>query len=314
MLYSKEHLTFNSTNGSDTIHYYVYSPQDKPRALLQLSHGMCEYIERYDHLADFLTSNGIIVFGNDHLGHGKNIDNDDNLGYFSKKNGWKYLASDLNILTQKMKQQYPELPCYLLGHSMGSFVARNYIVRYGQNIDGAIICGTSGGNALSPAGIFFADIIKLFKGDRHRSAFLNDLAFKNYNRKFKDPVSVHDWLSKDRKIVEKYDNDKYCNFIFTTSAFIDIARLLDSVSDSEWYNAVPKNLPIHLIAGDMDPVGNYGKGVMKVYKKLENKGIKNLSVKLYKNDRHEIFNETDKDVVMKDILRWLNAQIKDYNN
>lgn len=309
MSYTKCLDTFISSNSIDHITYYIYTPADKVRGIVQLSHGMCEYIERYEDFIQYLTDNCILVCGNDHLGHGNSVSNDAGLGYMAKKNGWKYIIKDLHTTTLKIKEMYPDVPFYLLGHSMGSFAARNYITKYSNDIDGVIISGTSFSNIFSDAGIFFADITKLFKGSKYRSRFINNLMFKNYNDKYEDSTSDFDWISKDKNIVNKYEKDPHCNFIFTASGFKDCFCLLNSVSTNAWYKNVPKDLPILLVSGSMDPVGNYGKGVKKVYKKLKSNKVTDIRIQLYPSDRHEILNETDKKQVYKDILKWLNYYI-----
>lgn len=306
MDYTKTLKTFSSSNSTDTITYYIYAPIEKIRGILQISHGMCEYIERYEDFIKFLTSNGILVCGNDHLGHGFSVRNDDNLGYFAKRNGFNFLVEDLHTTTLKIKEMYPDIPFYLLGHSMGSFITRNYIAKYGNEINGVIISGTSSGNSFTGAGIFFAKMIAFFKGNKYRSLFLNNLLFENYNRKYKNSTSKFDWLSKDKNIVNQYEKDSHCNFIFTVSGFKDLLKLLNSVSASQWYKKVPKDLPILLVSGDMDPVGNYGKGVKSVFRKLKSNKLEDLHIKLYPDDRHEILNEIDKNQVYNDILKWLN--------
>lgn len=305
MNYTKTLNTFKSNNNNDTITYYIYTPVEKIRGILQISHGMCEYIERYEDFIGFLTSNGILVCGNDHLGHGNSISGENSLGYFSKRKGYKSLVEDLHTTTLKVKEMYPDVPFYLLGHSMGSFVARNYITKYGDDINGIIISGTSAGNIFSGAGIFFSQITKLFKGAKYRSRFLNNLLFNNYNKKYENTTSTFDWLSKDKDIVNKYENDPHCNFIFTASGFEDLIKLTNSVSTGDWYKNVPKDLPILLVSGDMDPVGNYGKGVNKVFKRLKSHKVEDIQIKLYPSDRHEILNETDKAQVYSDILKWI---------
>lgn len=306
----KTTLTFKSCNGVDTISYVVHTPEEKPRAIIQIAHGMSEYIDRYDEFAGFLNQHEILVCGNDHLGHGKSASSDDNLGYFAKKNGWECVVKDAFKLTKIMKKEYPDIPYFLLGHSMGSFVARNYITHYAKNIDGAILSGTSGKNSLCGVGIMLADIISLFKGEKYRSQLLDSTAFKDYNIRYENSTSKYDWLSRNKDNVDKYAKDKYCNYIFTAKGFSDVSKLLASVSSKKWYQNVPRDLPIYLISGDMDPVGNYGKGVESVYNSLKEIGVTDLSIKLFKDDHHEILNETDREVVYQDVLNWVESHIK----
>lgn len=309
MKHTKTINTFKSSNSINIITYYTYVPKEKIRGIVQISHGMCEYIERYEEFIKYLTDNLILVCGNDHLGHGKSVLNDNELGYMGKRKGWKYLVEDMHTTTVKVKEEYPDIPLYLFGHDMGSLVTRNYITKYGNEVDGVILSGTSDSNIFSWSGIFFVNMIKLFKGAKYRSRFLNNLVFNKYNIKYENSYSALSWLSKDKEVVTQFQNDPHCNFIFTASGFKDLFCLLNSVSQSESYKRVPKDFPIFLISGDMDPVGNYGKGVKSVFRKYKNNKTKDVSIKLYSSDRHEVLNETDKKQVYNDILKWLNESI-----
>jgi alpha-beta hydrolase superfamily lysophospholipase len=304
----KTEASFLSTNGTDEITYYIYSTEN-PKAILQISHGMCEYINRYEPFAAFLNANGIIMCGNDHLGHGESARLKGSLGYFANENGWRYLAEDLRKTKELTEAAYPDLPYFLLGHSMGSFVARDYLTKYGTGLAGAIISGTSGGEKLADIGLLMARRIKNSHGEKYRSKFLSGLAFKGYTKKYDDVQSGYDWLSKDRNIINDYAKNPLCNFTFTTSGFIDLFTLLKHVSTLEWAHKVPKALPVYMISGAMDPVGAYGKGVGKVYERLKKAGVKDLELKLYKDGRHEMLNELNKEDVYKDILLWLEKHL-----
>ncbi len=309
MNYTKSSNTFKSSNCSSDVTYYIYQPATTPKGIVQISHGMCEYIERYEHFIDFLTGHGFLVCGNDHLGHGKSVTSKDKLGYFAPENGWTCLPDDLSILTKIMKDQYPDLPYFLLGHSMGSFISRIYITRYADLIDGVIICGTAGTNPLTWAAKIITRLMKKIKGPFHRSNLVNSLMFGKYNNKFENARTTHDWITRDTAIVDTYLKDDYCNFIFTTSAFCDLVMLLDTVSKDSWYKAVPKKLPFYLLSGDMDPVGDWGKGTKEVETRLKKENLEDFSSKFYKDFRHELLNEIGKEEVYEDILIWLNQRI-----
>ncbi|MFA9463519.1 MAG: alpha/beta fold hydrolase [Velocimicrobium sp.] len=309
MNYSKEVHTFKSSNGHNLVTYFIYKPLTSPRAILQISHGMCEYVERYEHFIDFMTIQGILVCGNDHIGHKNSVANKEDLGYFASRNGWTYLTKDLATLTRSIKKEYPNLPIFLFGHSMGSFIARAYLVEYPDLLNGAIICGTAGTNPILGLGKFFISMVKTLKGDRYRSKFLDNLMFGSYNKKYATVRTAKDWLSTDETIVDTYLKDEYCMFIFTTSAFHDLSMLLGSVSSNEWYRFVPKNLPIYLISGSMDPVGNYSKGILEVAERLNAQQLSDFSYKLYPNYRHELLNEIGKEEVYQDVLNFVNTHI-----
>ena len=298
--------TFLSSNGKDMVAYSVYEPQ-RPRAVVQISHGMCEYMGRYDEFARFLCDKGFVVCGNDHLGHGQSAGTPDQRGYMGK-NGWRYMVEDVHILTGLIKKQYPALPYFLLGHSMGSFIARAYLSRYGRELAGAVIMGTSGGNPLSGLGIGVERILTRLYGPGHRSRLLQGMAFSAYNRRFPGEGGSA-WLTRDREITRKYDQDENCNFVFTTDGFDNLFHLLRFVSRKDWAGTVPKDLPLILLSGEDDPVGDYGRGVLKVNRRLKAAGISDLTCKLYPKGRHELLNETNRHEVYEDIAHWLDARL-----
>lgn len=312
MAYEKTAGFFESANGIDRVAYYIYTPKETPWAILQLSHGMCEYIQRYEQVPflDVLTGAGVLVCGNDHLGHGSTAPTREDLGYFDQKDGWRTLPEDLHRMTALIRGRYPGLPLFLLGHSMGSFAARAYLSRYGEELTGAILVGTSGGQPLAGVGMALARLIGVCKGERYRSRLINGMAFGLYNRRYKTRRSSFDWLTRENEVVDRYMEDPYCHFLFTINGFYNLFHLLKTVSSKEWAESVPKDLPILLLSGDMDPVGQFGKGVEKVARRLKEAGVRQVSCKLYKDARHEIINETNRDEVYRDLLQFLKAKGK----
>lgn len=311
MSYIKNEFFFPSGSGLCDIHAASYKPDGVTvRAVLQIAHGMAEHFERYEAFISFLCDNGIAVFVNDHVGHGKSIKNDSELGFFGTADGsWKNFVEDCRKLTLIAKEEYPDAPYFFFGHSMGSFVARSYAAKYANDITGAIFCGTAGANPAVSAGIAVAKLIAKFKGDHHRSNLINGMAFGAYNKKFEGRTPF-DWLTKDTDIVDKYIADKYCGFLFTAYGYRDMFGLLGYVSSKEWYASMNKNLPVFLIAGKDDPVGNYGKGIEEVKNKLSAAGVKDVSMTLYNNCRHEILNESDTvATVESDVLKWIERYI-----
>lgn len=311
MNYSKTTGSFPSCNKKTDDAWYCYAPAEGGiRGVVQLSHGMCEYVERYEPLADFLCGQGIAFCGHDHPGHGRSAPTKEELGFMDEKDGAALLVADLKRMNLLVQEKFPGVPLFLLGHSMGSFVARAYLSRYAEGLAGAVICGTSGGNPGAKVGVTIANSLIRQKGDHYRSKRLNDIAFGTYNKKFgENPPTAYEWLAKDRALVDRYNDDPWCNFTFTTAGFRDLFTLLQQISAPEWAKSVPKALPLYLIAGEMDPVGDYGKGVRKVAARLMEAGTRDLSLRLYPEDRHEIFNETDKQKVYADLLGWLNAHL-----
>ena len=296
-------LEVKSTDNIHTLRGKIFIPNGEIKGLFHLVHGMTEYIDRYDHLFSFLAENGFVAFGYDHLGHGETAESDDELGFIAHKDGWKYLVNDVVTFTKAVKKIYPDTPTVLMGHSMGSFIARLVCESYANEYNKFIFCGTSGPNPASSAGLLLVKIIKAFKGEKHKSNLIQNIAFGSYNNGFQGDTP-YEWLTNDREIINKYAADKYCTFRFTVSAMGDLMNLLSKCNRGAWFKSLDGTKPILLIAGDKDPVGNYGKGVKAVYEKLIKNG-KKCDIKLYENCRHEIHNDICKDEMFSDILKFI---------
>lgn len=288
----KTEFYFPSVSGLADIHAAKYLPEGEVKAVVQIAHGMAEHLERYEKFAQFLTDNGVALYINDHLGHGKSVKNDDELGYFGASDGWKNFIEDCHKLTEIAKKENEGKPYVFFGHSMGSFVARAYAFKYSEDIDAAVFCGTSGANPLASVGKVLAGLIAKVKGDHHRSKLIDKMSFGAYNNKT-EKRTAFDWLSVDKKNIDDYLADPYCGFLFTATGSKDLISLLSFVSDKSWYEGFNKSLPVLLIAGSEDPVGQYGKGVREVADKLKSAGVKSVDMKLYDGYRHEILNEPD---------------------
>lgn len=307
---SVSQIIYRSQNAAQDVQGYIYQQDDvTPKAVVQIAHGMCEYFLRYDEFARFLAKEGFVVCGNDHVGHGSSIRQEHELGYFAPRNGHHILVEDVHQLTQMMKTQYPELPYFLLGHSMGSFIVRAFLDRYSDELDGAILSGTASGNPFLGLGISIADKLRHTHGERHRSNFLRKLSGLSTSH-YKDPfLPEFDWITRDRAIVQAYADDPKCNFLFTAAAYQDLFTLLKKVNQRHWGEKIRKDLPLYLFSGSDDPVGNFGKGVQKVFNHLQGIGITDVSLKLYEQGRHEMLNEINRDEVYQDTLDWLNAHV-----
>ncbi len=303
MDYEIRNMSIGSTDNIHTLEGKIFIPKGEIKGLFHIVHGMTEYIDRYDHLFAFLAENGYVAFGFDNLGHGKTARDKTELGFIAHKNGWKYLVHDCITYSKAVKEMFPGKHLTLMGHSMGSFITRLSIEHSGEVYDKYIICGTSGPNFLSKVGLLIVKSIKLFRGEKHISKFVNNLAFGSYNKHF-GSTSEYGWLTNDREIIEKFENDEYCNFKFTVSAITDLLKLLSNSNRKAWFKAIRKDLPILIISGKEDPVGNYGKGVAVVHKRLKANGC-NVEMKLYKNCRHEIHNDSCKAEMFLDILSFL---------
>ena len=293
--------SFRSCDKVHDIAYYTVFPQTAVRGVVQIAHGMAEYFERYSGFADFLAEKGFVVCGEDHLGHGRSVSDDTDYGYFAQREGWQCVVKDMYKLTRMMKKSYPEVPYFIFGHSMGSFLARAFVTRYHRALDGAVFCGTSGGQGGTEAMLSMLDVAKRIHGEKHKGELFNKLAFGSYNNGITPRNSDFDWLSRDTAVVAKYCNDKRCGFTFTLNGFENLVKMIWFVSNDKWYSSYPKNLPTYLISGSADPVGNYGKGVLKVFNNL-NLNNCNVEMKIYKDARHELLNELNKDEVYADVL------------
>ena len=301
---------FNSSTGKNKIHARMCVPDAEPRAIVQIIHGIAEYIDRYDEFMSFLADNGIIAVGTDHLGHGKSIESDEQTGFFAYDNGWDYVVRDEEVLRLAMHENYPELPIIVFGHSMGSFMTRTLLIRYPDAFNAAIISGTGNqGAALVNGGLFMGNLVTGLKGAHHYSKILNNLAFGSYNKIYENPKTEYDWLSRDEANVQKYIDDPLCGFIPTCSLFRDMMTGVKFITNKKNLTAMNKDMPVYFMSGDMDPVGECGKGVQKAYNNFLEAGMKDVSIKLYPGGRHEMLNEINKDEVYSDILTWLGSKI-----
>lgn len=303
--------SFHSATGITDIYVQSIAPESKAdiRGIISVVHGMAEHSDRYQDIAKMMCEKGYAVFMHDHAGHGKSIESVDDLGFFGNKDGAENVVDDVRTVVELAKKSYPGVPVIIWGHSMGSFITRRAIAKYPSLAEGAVICGTSGANPAAGAGIAVAKLISYILGSRHRSKLLDTMAFGSYNKKFTGNTGF-EWLSENKENVDTYVQDAKCGYKFTAAGFKDLFTLLSSVSTDEWYNSVPSDLKIYLIAGDMDPVGNYGKGVTEVYEKLKATGHNNTSIKLYKGLRHEIHNECCREKIVGDILTFADSVTK----
>ena len=308
----RKEYSIPSKSGVADIYARCWIPSDGVKAVFQIVHGMAEHGERYEEFASFLCQKGFAVLVDDHVGHGKSVNSDEDLGYFGESMGWDALVEDERALTENIKNEFPDIPVIFFGHSMGSFIAREYIRRYrnDERIKGAIFCGSSGKNPAAAIAIKLADAIANAKGSKYRSAFINKLAFGAYNAKIKNPKTDFDWLTTDTEIVDKYIADKYCGFLFTATGYRDLFTILHTVSGKDWYNGVPNDIPILVTSGEADPVGAYGKGIKEIYNGLIGSGKKDVTVKLYSGMRHEILNEVERTKVYEDISAWSLSKIR----
>lgn len=309
----KEEFTFDSRDGSTKLHAVRWTPAGKVICILQIVHGMAEYVERYEALAEYLGERGILVTGDDHLGHGKSVGENGTYGYFCDQDPATVVVRDVHRLKKLTQEEYPGVPYVILGHSMGSFILRNYLFRYGSGIQGAIICGTG---SQPPALIKVCKAVTAIQGmlfgQKHVARFIDKMAFGSYNKRIPDAKTAFDWLCTDSAVVDAYLKDPLCGFTFTVNGFQTLFTLLDRLSQEENLWAMPGELPVHFIAGAMDPVGDYGAGVRRAYEDFLKAGMEHVSIRLYAEGRHELLNEKNKQQVYEDIYPWIMERVKEY--
>lgn len=306
-----ENIFYMSKDGKNRIHACVWRPEGEIRGVLQIIHGMSEYAERYAPFAQFLNAAGIAVCAEDHLGHGQSAAEADALGRFDDNHDFNTVLSDIRTLHLKMKEEAEGLPYFIMGHSMGSFFCRIYISKFGNELSGSIIMGTGfmSGALLSTA-LALTRLNALFCGWENRSKFIKSLAFGSYNKKFKADNDKNSWLSRDKENVKKYNSDSLCGFDFTDNGYYVLFSAIKEACSKKTINAAPKDFPVLFVSGKDDPVGNYGKGVIKTFDKFKAAKVKQVECKLYEGARHEILNDFCKSSAQEDILSFIEKNLK----
>lgn len=327
----EEHFTFPSALPAETgqekapdIHAKQWlPPAGMPvRGVVQITHGMCEHIERYNHFASFLASHGFAVCGQDTIGHGKSVETPSDWGHIPAQGGKEALIENVHalrgIMQERLAGEYGAqgegveaseagpFPYFMFGHSMGSFIVRNYVAHYAQGLAGAIVCGTGHQpGAVAAGGLAMARLIARTKGERYISNTLYNLAEGAYGKAIEEPRTPLDWLSTNPAVVDAYIEDPACGYRFTAGAYVTLMGLLSDLSKKSTTARIPQDLPLFLIAGASDPVGNCGRGVAQVYKEYKQAGLRDVDLRLYLGMRHEILNEPENKKVYDDVLQWL---------
>ncbi len=308
--FQKKTEFFQSSDGLHRIRLYAYQGQDQaPKAVIQLCHGMAEYVERYEPMIQWYVDRGFAVCGNDHLGHGQEAEETGSLGFFAEKEGWTFVLQDLKTVNEWIHAAWPGVPVFFYGHSMGSFFARLYAFRWPETIRGAVFSGTAGPGPVNGAGKALASVIASVRGPRFVSPFLVKANMGHYLDRIQAPVNEDAWLTRDEEVCRAYLADPLCGFPFTASAYRDMLTVLCQVSGKAWFQGFPKDLPVLLAAGGMDPVGGYGEGVRKVFSGLISAGLTDLTCQIWPEDRHEIHNELDREEVFRFITGWLEERL-----
>lgn len=306
----KKEFTFPSTDGRTKIHGIEWIPEGEVKAVLQIAHGMVEYVDRYDEFAVYLADRGFYVVGHDHLGHGQSVCSAEDYGHFPQPDGNKLVVGDIHRLRGMTEEKYPGTPYFMLGHSMGSFLLRQYLTMHAKGLAGAVIMGTGHqpGIILS-AGQLVCKMVAAFKGWKCQSQLVNNLSFGSYNKKFEPAETPNDWLTSDKEKRNQYVDDPLCGYTFTVGGYYQMFEGMKVLDAKGSVTKIRKDIPVFFVAGAEDPVGDFGKGVQKIYEKYKAAGICDVSIKLYENDRHEILNETDRWQVYEDLYTWFISKI-----
>lgn len=299
-------FTIDSRDMKTKLACYAWEPKSGARAILVMAHGMTEKMMKYKELAEYLMSQGIIFTGLDHLGHGKSAPTHDDLGFFCEQDPATVVVRDLHRLKKTIQAENPGLPIYVMGHSMGSFIVRNYIERYGTGIQGAVI---QGGNdtpwTIGITGKIITRIIALFHGWRYRSQFCTRVTIGSYVKSF--PDDPNGWISKRREIRDKHEDDPECDFVFTLNGYYTLAELTLRAGNKKLIANIPKELPLFILSGAEDPVGEMGKGVQRMYELYRSCGMKKIKLDIRPGDRHELHNEEDRYQVFEEIKDFILA-------
>lgn len=306
---------FADTEGRDIFVYKWASDQEnsewrsRPKGVVQIAHGMAETAARYERLARVLAEAGYIVYANDHRGHGNTARSADELMVIGE-NGFERMTEAMSLLTDRIAAEHPGLPVFLFGHSMGSFLAQQYMYRCGSKLRGVILSGTSGRQGpLLGFGIRIAESLCARKGAEHRSELLMGLSLGGYNRVFRPNRTAFDWLSRDEAEVDKYVQDPLCGALPTAGFFRDMFHCLQDIHRWSHMERIPKELPVYIFAGDRDPVGRQGKGIKQLVDMYRKLGLRDVAWTLYPGGRHEMLNEINRDEVMRHVVEWLDRKL-----
>ncbi len=306
----KREFYYPSKDGLTQIHAIEWLPEGEVRGVLQIAHGMVEFIDRYDRFARFMASQGFRVVGNDHLGHGKSVRDESQYGYFAEHDGNFCVIGDMQQLREDTQKQHPELPYFLLGHSMGSFLARQFIEKHGEGLAGAIIMGTGyQPMATLDMGISLTGSFQRTRGGYYRSSVINNMALGSYSAAFQPARTKSDWLTKDEAIVDAYEANPLNQFMFTVNGYYNMFCGIRYAQRQVNLDKIPKTLPVLVVSGEKDPVGDFGKGPRLVAQSYLNTGLTDVTLKLFPDDRHEILNELDREAVDRFLLHWIEMRM-----
>ena len=304
------------TRDKESLFYYKWGalPSVDIKGVIQISHGIGEHAGRYQRIAELFQEQGYLVYANDHRIHGRSAKSVEMMGIYEGEDYFEDATEDMRELTLIIKNQNPDKKIILFGHSMGSLLSREYVTRYGEDLEALILSGTASYmKGLGTLGLFSANMIQVFKGRNKRNKFLKSISFSEFNKNFKPNRTAFDWISTDENQVDLFESDPFRTKDFSLSIFQDIIKGSKKINTKDTFLNTPKNLSIYVFSGDKDPVGEMGNGVKKIMKQYVKVGIKDITLKLYEGGRHEMLNETNKEQVESDVIAWLNSRIETLN-
>ncbi len=305
-------FTFKAIDGRE-ITVYKWLPEGKVKAVVQIAHGMAEHATRYERFAKSLNKEGYAVYANDHRGHGRSAESLNRQGYLrtdanSETNGFTLLIQDMETLTDRIRQDYPEQKIFLFSHSMGSFAAQKYLMDC-KPVNGVILSGSNGDGGIGLRACQLVSRMLMWKDRQKKSRFVNRLVFSGFNDKISSPKTTYDWLTRDDEEVAKYIDDPYCGRMFPAIFFYDLMQGMRYVENRRNFSKIPLDIPILILSGSMDPVGDYGKGTVNLYYRYKTIGVSDVQMKLYDGARHELTNEFCHEEVEHDVVSWLDSHL-----
>lgn len=307
---NKREFYYPSSDGKTRIHAVEWSPDESPKAILQIAHGVTEYILRYEEFAEYLTNKGILVVGNDHIGHGSSIAENAKPMYFGPEGSFKYAVDDVNTLYKTTREKHENIPYIILGFSLGSFIIRRFLIDYPDTVDGAILVGTG---QIAPIKIKIAKFIAKSEvkkhGEDNPTPMIKSLSFDNYNKLFKPNRTDYDWLCLSKTSLDKYIKDKNRGKELSAGLFREMLSGMEYTGKIDNMKKMNKDIPVLFLSGEMDPVGEKGKSVKKAYSDFKKVGIEDVDMKLYKDLRHDILHEDNCVEIYNDIYNFIKEKV-----
>ena len=307
----KQEFYYPSADEKTQIHAVEWKPKKEIIGVIQVAHGVTEHILRYEHFAEYFTQRGFVVVGNDHLGHGTSIAPNSKPMYFGPKNSWNFVVKDMETCRKMTKEKYPDVPYVLLGFSLGSFLVRTYLIDYKEPIDAAIIMGTGYiPNFKIAIAKMLANKEAKKVGEENTSPVIKGLTFETYNQLFKPNRTECDWLCANEEAIDEYLKDPLRGESYSAGLFRELLSGMQYTSNLKNIQKMNKKIPILLLSGDKDPVGDFGKGTIKTFDVFRKAGIENVDIRLYRDLRHDILHEECRRKIYNDIYRWLRKYIE----